>query len=388
MKLKCDAEDFRVEEQTTLVPSGGPFALYRLWKRGLGTPEAVEAVLQRWGLARQSVSYGGLKDRHAVTVQHLTIHRGPRHGLKQTNLEMAYLGQCAEPFDSKDIAANRFTLVLRDLSSKKAAQMPPFVASIAHAGVPNYFDHQRFGSLGASGEFAARPWCLGDYQRALWLIMADPNPHDRSRERRQRDLIREHWGDWARLRREIGRSTWTPVVSFLAEYPEDFRRAIAQVRPDLRSIYLAALQSYLWNQLLAATIRHECPTDQLGEIAFPGGALPFYRELTDAALGLLRDKQLRLPSARVHDLQGTDKELLDGVLECFGLPLEKLRVKYPRDSFFSKGTRAAIVFPTGLESRIDPDDRFSGRSKITLKFDLPRGAYATILTRCLAAVSR
>ena len=78
MKLKCQPEDFRVEELTLARPAAsGRYTFYRLTKRDLGTIEAVEAICRRWNLAGRQVSYGGLKDRHAVTIQYLTIVDGP-----------------------------------------------------------------------------------------------------------------------------------------------------------------------------------------------------------------------------------------------------------------------------------------------------------------------
>src|SRR5215467_11086232 len=72
MKLKCQPEDFRVEELTDARPgSSGRYTFYRLTKRDLGTIEAVEAIRRRWNLSGRRVSYAGLKDRHAQTVQYL-----------------------------------------------------------------------------------------------------------------------------------------------------------------------------------------------------------------------------------------------------------------------------------------------------------------------------
>ena len=68
MKLKCQPEDFRVEELTAARPAAkGRFVFYRLTKTDLGTIEAVEVICRRWNLAARQVSYAGLKDRHAVT---------------------------------------------------------------------------------------------------------------------------------------------------------------------------------------------------------------------------------------------------------------------------------------------------------------------------------
>ena len=93
MKLKCLPTDFQVEELTSVVPRNGPFALYELRKQSLGTLEAVQAIAQRWRIAPADISFGGLKDKHAVTCQYLTVAEGPRRNLRQTNLELTYLGQ-------------------------------------------------------------------------------------------------------------------------------------------------------------------------------------------------------------------------------------------------------------------------------------------------------
>src|SRR5262245_35042013 len=122
MKIKRLPEDFQVEELTEFLPDGGPFALYRLTKRSIGTPEAIAAVAQRWHLARRQIAYGGLKDRHALSRQFITIERGPRRHLKQTHFELTYLGQATRPFGPQDIQGNRFHIVLRHLSASTIPQ--------------------------------------------------------------------------------------------------------------------------------------------------------------------------------------------------------------------------------------------------------------------------
>src|SRR5947209_9659644 len=89
MKVKQQPEDFQVEELTDVVPTGqGAFALYRLEKRGWSTPDALAAIRRRWQVEPRRVAYGGLKDRHAVTVQYLTIFHGPRRNLRHQGLSV------------------------------------------------------------------------------------------------------------------------------------------------------------------------------------------------------------------------------------------------------------------------------------------------------------
>src|SRR5262245_19288642 len=115
MKLKRLVEDFQVEEQISLDASSGPFGLYRLRKQSLGTLEAVEAIRTKWDLRKEQMDFAGLKDKHALTTQYVTIHNGPRRGLAQSNLQLDFVGQAPRPIHAGDIRANQFLVVIRDL---------------------------------------------------------------------------------------------------------------------------------------------------------------------------------------------------------------------------------------------------------------------------------
>jgi len=384
LKLKSRPEDFEVDELTDFVVSDGPFAVYRLTKQSLGTPEAMTAIQQRWQLSRQQLSYGGLKDRHAVTRQWVTIHRGPRRNLEQSNFSLIYQGQAPQAFTPHDIAANRFTITLRNLSPSAAKVVIETLPQLAQDGVANYFDDQRFGSVGESGDFIAAAWCKGDYERALWLMLAEPNEHDRPDDRDEKYILRQYWNRWPEAKNALPKSSRRSVVTFLCDHPTDFRRAVGLVRQDLRSLYLAAFQSYLWNDILATEIRKHVPVEQQIPMQLDQNMVPFYRTLSDDGRTALRALQLPLPSARLHFEESDPRlALYEEVIAKTGLALRELRVKYPRDSFFSKGERAAALFPEDAHADACADDLNPGRQAVTLRFVLPRGAYATIVVKRL-----
>jgi len=383
MKLRRLPEDFRVEELTQVSPDGGDFALYRLTKRSLGTLEAIEALLRRWKVQRARISFGGLKDRHAVTSQFVTILRGPRRGLRQEHLQLEYLGQTDRPFEPRDIGGNRFDIVVRSLSEAEVARSESALPVAVHDGVPNYFDDQRFGSLGESREFIARAWCLGDYERALWLALAEANPHDRPEDREEKDVLREHWGQWDHCRELLQRSPRLNIVDFLASRPKDFRGALARIRVDQRGLYLAAFQSALWNRMLAELLRETCDADQLLHVEVGQESHPFPRTLSDSQREALHAAELPLPTARSRHEAGPHAELMRRVVAAEGLEVRQLRVKYPRDSFFSKGQRPAFVVPQILTASAEADDLYPSRRKLRLQFELPRGSYATIVIKRL-----
>lgn len=387
MKLKSRPEDFEVEELTDFPLADGPFAVYLLTKQSLGTPEAVTAIQQRWQLSRRQISYGGLKDKHAVTRQWVTIHRGPRRNLTQSHFSLVYQGQAPREFTPHDITGNRFAVVLRNLPESEAQRISRAVGDVARDGAPNYFDDQRFGSLGHSGEFIAQPWCRGDFERAVWLALADPNPHDRPEDREEKRILRDNWGKWTECKAALPKSSRRSIVTYLCDHPTDFRRALALVRVDLRSLYLAAYQSHLWNRVLATALLERCSRERLREVQLETLRAPFFLSLTEAERDPLQSLSLPLPSARLHFAEGDPLlALYERVLREEGLELRELRVKYPRDSFFSKGERAAVVVPREFSSSVGPDALQAGRQAVTLRFILPRGAYATIVVKRLVEV--
>ena len=392
MKLRRLPEDFQVTELTQTRPAGGPFALYRLTKTSIGTPEAIHAIVKRWGVHRKRISYGGLKDRHAVTTQHLTIHNGPRGELQQSSFHVEYLGQTAAPFSSHNNDGNRFRIVMRDMTESEVRFAESAAISVPETGLPNYFDDQRFGSLGQSGEWIARAWCLGNWERALWLALADPHEHDSSSEKQQKQLLRDLWGQWPECQRQLDRSHRRSIVTYMADKVNagrdpDFRGAMARISVDLRGLYLSAYQSALWNRLLTRAMEHMLPSDQLQRFELLSGpaVFPLARIMAtpdgDTDLSLA---ELPLPSARIERPDGVIGNLLDEVLAKEQIELRQLRVKYPRDSFFSKGMRAVLMQPSGLSTTTEPDELYAGRSKLTLSFELPRGSYATMLIKRLS----
>src|SRR3954452_13883002 len=145
-KLKQQPEDFQVEELTPLAdapPGQGPFAFYKLEKRGWTTPDALAAIRRRWKIDLNRLSSGGLKDRHAHTIQYLTIHNGPEKDLTHEGFTVTYLGRVAERFTSHHIRANGFTLNMPSMSPADIARAETALSEIARVGVPNYFDDQR-----------------------------------------------------------------------------------------------------------------------------------------------------------------------------------------------------------------------------------------------------
>lgn len=382
MKLKCQPEDFRVEELTEAKPgSSGRYTFYRLTKRDLGTIEAVEAICRRWNLAGRQVSYAGLKDRHAATVQYLTIADGPSREMRTAQFELEPIGRLPEPYTSQQIAGNRFDLVIRSLDEEALSRARAAMEAIPRVGLPNYFDDQRFGSVGRSGEFVAAAWLRGDHERALQLAMAEPTESDRSSTKAEKAIVRTQWGNWAEAKRLLPRSSARSIVTYLVDHPADFRGAFARLRKDLRMLYFSAFQSHLWNLVLGRWIEAQAGPDNIVSVELKLGMLPFLRDLDPRKVETLRRTSLPLPSARTPMPPEPLGPIVASVLSPFHLEWNDLRIKRLKDIFFSKGSRPALFFPGDVRAEPEPDALHPGRRALRLRFDLPKGSYATILVK-------
>lgn len=387
MKLKCRPEDFRVEELPTVAPGrDGRFVFYRLTKRGVGTLEAIEAIRRRWNLSASQVRYGGLKDRHAETTQYLTILNGPDRSFRDARMELEPIGRLDRPYSAQDFRGNRFAVVIRDLSTEAAERAARAAQDVPRDGLPNYFDDQRFGSVGPAGEFLGESWLKGNAEEALKLAIAGFNPNDRSAQRAVKKSLNQHWGRWADAKQALPRSHERSLVTYLVDHPTDFVGAFQRLNRDLRSLYFSAFQSHLWNQLLAAWLARETRPEQLSAVPFKTGPLPF-------PVGLDRDQAdrfhrlaLPLPCARTKLSEGPMRDLAESVLAPRGLTWESLRIKKMDDVFFGKGNRPAAFLPSEWTSKLLDDDMHPGRRRWDVGFDLPRGSYATIVVKRLTDV--
>ena len=383
MKLKQQPDDFRVEELTDAVAGdAGEFALYRLDKTGWTTPDALSAIRRRWQIDARRLSYGGLKDRHAITSQHITIFRGPKRNLSHERVTVTYLGQRAEPFTAQGIRANRFTVVLRAMSDAAVSHAEVALREVADAGLPNYFDDQRFGSVGEGQEFVAKEMVFGRFERALWLALAAPYEFDRADAKREKATLIELWARWPECQAKLPKGHARSLVSYLAPHPTDFKGAVARLRPELQGLYLSAYQSYLWNKMLATWLTNTLGAANLTDVELKLGRVPAPVRVPDACRAAWESLTLPLPSARVKPEPGVSwLPIVEEVLKGEGLTLAELKVKGMQKPFFSKGDRPASVRPEHLTHVAEMDELNKGRRKLTLRFDLPRGSYATMLVK-------
>ncbi len=404
MTIKRRPEDFLVEEilapaaAARLSETAGPVVLYRLTKRGLGTIEALERLAPNLRVPLERIRYAGLKDRHALTVQHVSI-LFPRGGAPRApdNVEtpdwkIERIGRLASHLSAEDVSGNRFRITVRDLTRRECERMTDarrFLASpLASAGrslrFVNYFGAQRFGSARHGRGFAARRLIEGDFEEALRLLLAVTDRKD-SRERKGvKRAIAAAWGDWEKLAKELPPGPERAVVGRLAETGGDFRSGFSALPPFIRRIAIEAYQSWLWNAVARRLIAARCAPpliefpSRFGDLVFPGAAaIP--ADLAGTSIPLFA------PETALEDPWRSSAE---AVLAGEGIALGDLRIPGLRSPYFGEVSRP--LFVDALEFVLGPvetDESSAGarRFKRFVRFSLPRGSYGTVLLGALGS---
>jgi tRNA pseudouridine13 synthase len=145
--FKLVPEDFEVEELPAYNPSGEGEHLF-LWveKRGRDTREVVRALAQALGVPEGDVGVAGMKDRHAVTRQLLSVPARTEPKLAGFSLEgvqVLWARRHGNKLRTGHLRGNRFKLRLRGVKDPGAARES--LSQLVARGLPNYFGEQRFG---------------------------------------------------------------------------------------------------------------------------------------------------------------------------------------------------------------------------------------------------
>jgi tRNA pseudouridine13 synthase len=400
--IRRTPEDFRVEERCTAAFLAGlaperdlsrPFAAFTLAKKSIATPDALRFVARALGVPPGLVRAAGIKDRHAVTRQTITIdaaafRRSAPRVFDGDGWSLEFLGYAARPADSSIIASNRFDIVVRALDRRACDELvrrAEFLATREGVGFVNYFGDQRFGSARHGEGFPGRAVAEGDFERALRLAIGTPARKDIGATRTLTRALATHWGDWPAALAAIPRMPERAAIDALAA-GADFRDAFLKLPRFTQEIVLDAYQSFLWNAIARRLARavadetaqgaYEAP-DDFGALVSPRASAltPATRALAIPmpGAGVSFDERVAPHAAAAFADEALDPASLDRT------DLGGLR--------FGSAPRAFVAVARDLTISPPEQDEFAGGGRAnlaaTLAFDLPRGSYATVLLRAL-----
>lgn len=386
MKIKHIPDDFVVDEVTDVEPGQtGRYSIYLLRKRGWNTSDAIRRIVRDFSIPEHAVSYGGKKDRRALTSQLISIEDCDddlTFAVRDGSFSLFFLGRLSRPMGPDLIRGNRFSVVVRDLGIGDIDKACTISECVQKDGMPNYYDDQRFGSYRAERGFLAEKIIRKHYNGALKIYLTLPDSDDREEERKRKNRLHDLWGDWKACLGLSATAFEHNAFSYLMRNPKGFIPVLQQIPREEMSLYFSAYQSFLWNSVLRKCILSfgEGPFMTIkgtaGDYLFPGA-------LTGNSPPDLRTLMIPTPSADMPRREGVFGHAYAETFQENSITAAKFNVRSIRQAYMKSIERNAFVRPLSFTMDSSDDEIFPGKRKCTASFILPRGSYGTMLIKRL-----
>ncbi|MFN3567423.1 MAG: tRNA pseudouridine(13) synthase TruD [Caldimicrobium sp.] len=384
-KIKVLPEDFIVSEVSSLSPSGdGEFSLYLLKKWNLTTWEALGSIAKKWRIPLKHFGYGGLKDKKAISYQYITIKNGPKKDLKDTNFELIYLGKTKEPMNKEKLLGNTFEIRVREVEIEEDV-LKKEIEKVKNYGLPNYFDEQRFSSIKECKAFPVKEIILGNFEKALYLILAYSSFDEISHSKKLRECLKNNWRKWEKCL-PLAKLKWEKdLLSFLIQHKSSqrtFKRALHLLDQEFLFFLGNVYQSFLWNEVLKEVLSYLNLAHF--KIPFLWGELYFYDRLNAEEMDLLKNLKIPFPSPRLQIEDAPKlplKSLYLKVLQNEGFSDFKNLRTFIKGLVFKTYPRPALLFPQNLVYSKE------GEKIYLFKFFLEKSSFATLVIKRLFYVN-
>lgn len=152
--IRAKNEDFEVDEVPSYEPCGEGEHLF-LWveKRGMAPEFFARTIAQRLGISPAAVGTAGLKDRHAITRQWVSVPHDaePRLAkLDSDDLRVLRTGRHTNKLKPGHLRGNRFNILIRNPNPDAKDSTNAILDRIRTLGLPNFYGPQRFGRDGST----------------------------------------------------------------------------------------------------------------------------------------------------------------------------------------------------------------------------------------------
>ncbi|RVD87530.1 uncharacterized protein DFL_001759 [Arthrobotrys flagrans] len=267
---------------------GGEFLHFNLYKENKDTMECLNLLGKFLRTNPKSFSFAGTKDRRAVTVQRVSVHKLKADKIEAINKKLK--GLKAGDFEYKnygldlgDLKGNEFTISLRDCVFPEGSDVTKVieerVSALREKGYINYYGLQRFGTFSISTHEIGKSMLLGDWKTAVHQAMAydDQSLETAPPDERQRAAACKLWfEDTTSVSKAAEAQKLMPgkfvsenaILSWLSKpnTVNDYLGALQKIPRNLRLMFVHAYQSYVWNAIVSERLKRYGTTIRAGDL--------------------------------------------------------------------------------------------------------------------------
>lgn len=268
------------------------FLHFTLMKENKDTMDAVNIICKLLRMPTRVMRYAGTKDRRGVTCQRMCISK---LGVDRINaLNRTLKGMIVGNFSYEDnslnlgdLKGNEFVIAIRDvvMNPKSALSLEETLEngckSLTDNGFINYYGMQRFGTFSISTHTVGKELLAGNWENAAELILSDQeNVLPKSKEARQ---IWAETKDASLALKKMPRQNIAEnaILFFLSNQRKEedgkysansYYSAIMKIPRNLRTMYVHAYQSYVWNTVASKRIELFGLTPIVGDLVIDNEA--------------------------------------------------------------------------------------------------------------------
>lgn len=391
-RIKVRPEDFLVDEQPLYTPSGKGEHIYMLvQKRNLSTLDMVGVVARHFGVDRGCVGYAGLKDKHAITRQVVSVHTPGKKpedfpALVHERLAVLWTDLHENKLRPGHLRGNRFSVRIRDVRPTDVLTAKRVLDRLRAVGVPNRVGEQRFGML-ENNHIIGRAIVANDFEGAVRELLGPSERHPEMNPEARRFFAEKNYEEAIRWL-PPGASTERRALVQLAR-GSNFKHAILSLDKQILGYYLSSFQSAVFNRVLdARVIGATLGTLRAGDVAMKlVNQAPFLVDEATAADPATAERLRTFEISPSGPMWGSEMMRASGAtdeeevaaLAGFGVTPEMLD-EFNRRSRGSLGgkrrpLRVPLIDPE-VEGGVDEHGAY-----VRCAFELPRGSFATVVLR-------
>ena len=386
-------------------PTGeGQYLICVLVKRRWDTFLAVRQVAERLRINQKCIRFAGIKDTKALTAQHISLQNvSPSKVLDVQIKDITLYPQrfSRDRMYSQLIKGNRFHLTIRGIAhptsviEERTKSVQQEIESAG--GIPNFFGHQRFGTIRPNTHQVGKYLTRGDVEKAALVFLAEPSIHEHPKAREARQQLQDTMNFEEALERFPKFLRYERfMLGHLTKYPNDFVGAFRELPRRLRKLFVQAYQSYLFNRFLSERIRRGIPLDEpqvgdyVNKLDEHGIPTEEWDQVTtqniQAMINAGKEGKLYVAAPLIGPDQppskGLQGEIEQVILEAENVTPETFKLSFMPEAT-AEGRVRAILNPVWnlLQEEIANDSENPSKQMMKLGFTLNRGSYATVLLR-------
>jgi len=410
-KLKTRYENFLVEEiasdrtviafrewqdatirESVVAGKKSRFVTFTVQKMGISTMDLSTILASSLKLPRNLVTYAGLKDKRAITVQQMSV---PSHAvtnllkLELSRINLRDFSYTRHPIQIGDLWGNKFTILLRDLEVDSDTALKS-AETVRETPLLNYFGVQRFGFNRPNTHLAGKFLIKREFENAIRVMLCTESAFESEELREVRLKLTEDLSPTEKIIETFPKdlSYERKILHELIKYPNEFERALQRISPRVLTLMVHAYQSFLFNRLLSQraavglSIIQPQPGDFLIELDTAHSGRDSWLYVTEASLEERIEQvergeyglALPVPGYATRLPPASQTDALKSLLIEEGITLRDFRNPKMKALDSPGGLHLAAIIISDLDASYSEEG-------LRVAFSLRKGSYATIVLR-------